>query len=139
MTRAGEFSIPRNRIGRHLRTFNERSDHVGFGDQWIDDKSRVMRIHGPDETPVAGPRIHFYFHKTGPNAFIRCSSFTTGNSAAELANGTIVFLRQSRKSRRLFGLFGREDHSIANPELCGVDLQGVRGAIEKLFASFMGG
>src|SRR5436189_3520280 len=66
MTRAGEFSIPRNRIGRHLRTFNERSDHVGFGNQWIDDKSGVMRIHGPDETPIAGPRVHLYFHKQAP-------------------------------------------------------------------------
>src|SRR5881397_4389435 len=113
MTRAGEFSIPGNRIGRHLRTFNERSDHVGFGNQWIDDESGVMRIHGPDETPIAGPRVHLYFHKASPNAFVRCSSFTTGNSAAELANSTIVCLRQCRKSRRLFWIFCREDRKKA--------------------------
>src|SRR6058998_627197 len=126
MTRTWKFSIPRNRIGCHLRTFDKRSDHIGFGDKWIDDKAGVVRIYRTDESPIARPRIHFHFHKAGAYALVRCSPFTTGNSTAELTNNAIVRLCQCGKGCRLLRIVTREDRAIADLQAGSVDLQEIR-------------
>src|SRR5438876_1753411 len=43
---AGEFAVPWNRVGGGLSALYQRSHHVGFRYQRIDDQARVLRIQG---------------------------------------------------------------------------------------------
>src|SRR5262245_13385790 len=42
MPRPWKFAIPRNRVRRHLETLDQRSVHIGFGDERIHSQSRIM-------------------------------------------------------------------------------------------------
>src|SRR5262249_6057282 len=80
--RAWELAVPRNRIGRDLRTLDERPDHVGFGHERVDDDARVVDVRRAQEAPVARPRVHFHFGKTRPDAFVLTRPFAAGDAAA---------------------------------------------------------
>ena len=48
-------------------------------------ETRVMRIHGSDEAPVAGPGVHFDFGETRPDAFVGAASFPARDAPASRA------------------------------------------------------
>src|SRR4029077_4482215 len=82
MTRAGEFAVPWNRIGRDLRALDERSDHVRFGDQRVDHEAGVGPVGRAGQPPVPRPRVDFHFDEAGADAFVLSRPLATGDAAA---------------------------------------------------------
>ncbi len=70
VARAGEFAVPGDGVGGNLGAFNEGANHIGFGDQRVDHDSRVVRVDGADEAPVAGPCVDFNLGETSADALI---------------------------------------------------------------------
>src|SRR5580658_4106723 len=87
VARAREFAVPRNAVGGELRALYQRSHHIGFGDQRIDDDACVVRIYRSHEAPIAGPSVDFHFGETGAQSFIRRASFASRNASALLPDG----------------------------------------------------
>src|SRR5262245_39753226 len=99
MSSSRKFTVPRNRIGRDLSALDEGPDHIGLRREWIDNEPRIVRIERSNESPVAGPRIHFDFDETGANPFARCRPVTATDASPDLSNAPLVRLDQGRKRR----------------------------------------
>src|SRR5262245_17881758 len=72
VTGTWKLAIPWNRIGRDLSTLHQRSFHVAFCEQRINDQTGIVAVGRPQKFPVTGPRIHLNLDKAGPDALVEC-------------------------------------------------------------------
>src|SRR5262245_18180059 len=107
MPRSGDFPVPRNWIGCHLKALNQRSVHIRLPDKRVHDETDIVAVDRTQETPVPCPCIDFHFDESAADGHVSFLSVTRAAAAALLDDGSLVGGGQSREGDSLLGIFGR--------------------------------